>query len=298
MPATQLNLSEKHPTRLGNRACCYCGTHLANADRTEDHVIGRRFVPVGSLAGSWNLIVQSCSACNLKKSDLEDDISSITMAYHLFGFPSMNNPDIQDEARRKAHRSKSRKTNKKVKNSSESLTFKYQASPSFSLSGSFSAPPQLTEERAGKLAMMQINAFFYLLTYQVEASAGHYWPGEFYIIQGGIKTDWGNERYLHFMRKTSGWDHRLIAVAASGFYKVEIRKHETLPCWSWAVEWNDCYRMVGFFGTVEHIESFIAEFPMLETLVIQQSASSGILFRQDQEITAGDDTLFNLQAGA
>lgn len=298
MSSARLNLSEKHPTRLDNSACCYCGARLSSADRTEDHVIGRRFVPIGSLAGSWNLIVKACSKCNLKKSDLEDDISSITMAHHLLGFTAMNNVKLQEEARRKAHRSTSRKTNKKVKDSSESISFQISPSPSLSISGNFSAPPQLTEERAGKLAMMQIMAFFFLLTYQADTNTGHYWPGEFYITQAGIKTDWGNKRFLHFMHLISSWDYRLIAVAADGFYKVEIRKHATSSCWAWAVEWNDCYRMVGLFGVVSHVDPLAAAFPMLDAQVLQHTASSRIYFRSDCGLDADQDLLFKTHADA
>ena len=42
-------------------------------------MIGRRFVPKGKLNNQWNLIVRVCIKCNNKKSDLEDDISAISM---------------------------------------------------------------------------------------------------------------------------------------------------------------------------------------------------------------------------
>jgi hypothetical protein len=60
---------------LDNVTCPYCGTALTSKTRTKEHVIGRRFVPVGSLDREWNLILQACGPCNRHKADLEDDIS-------------------------------------------------------------------------------------------------------------------------------------------------------------------------------------------------------------------------------
>src|SRR5437870_4164459 len=41
--------------RLDNVTCPYCGTDVT-VEREEEHVIARRFVPKGTLAGLWNLV--------------------------------------------------------------------------------------------------------------------------------------------------------------------------------------------------------------------------------------------------
>src|SRR5689334_12269149 len=64
---------------LNNITCPYCGIDLVQQNAIKEHVVGRRFVPKGKLAHSWNLILQACRQCNEKKSDLEDDISAISL---------------------------------------------------------------------------------------------------------------------------------------------------------------------------------------------------------------------------
>ena len=52
---------------LKNKTCIYCGTSQVADSTTWEHVIGRRFVPKGTLNGRWNLIAQCCSPCNEKR---------------------------------------------------------------------------------------------------------------------------------------------------------------------------------------------------------------------------------------
>jgi hypothetical protein len=70
---------------LDNETCVYCGIELSPEIDTEEHVVGRKFVPKGKLDGEWNLIVHACRACNRKKAELEDDISAITMQPDTLG---------------------------------------------------------------------------------------------------------------------------------------------------------------------------------------------------------------------
>ena len=65
--------------RLDNITCPYCGIALTNETSSKEHVIGRHFVSKGTLHGNWNLIVNACNSYNGIKSDLEDDISAITL---------------------------------------------------------------------------------------------------------------------------------------------------------------------------------------------------------------------------
>src|SRR5438067_12808695 len=64
---------------LKNETCVYCGSELTAGNCTKEHVIGRKFVPKGKLHEEWNLIVRACTSCNHTKSDLEDDISAISL---------------------------------------------------------------------------------------------------------------------------------------------------------------------------------------------------------------------------
>jgi 5-methylcytosine-specific restriction endonuclease McrA len=74
--------------KLNNVTCVYCGVRLdalKPAGVDKDHVIGRRFVPKGKLAGQWNLVVRVCKPCHKHKSDLEDDLSAISMHPDTWG---------------------------------------------------------------------------------------------------------------------------------------------------------------------------------------------------------------------
>src|SRR5258707_376485 len=107
---------------LANMTCPYCGIRRSDDAPFEDeHVIGRRFVPKGALANSMNLIVQACRACNGEKSDLEDEISAVTLQPAI-GDPHPD-PVLSSEAARKAGGSYSRQTKKLVADSYENKTF-------------------------------------------------------------------------------------------------------------------------------------------------------------------------------
>jgi hypothetical protein len=114
--------SPKKAILLRNRNCVYCGVDLnKDTGSTREHVIGRRFVRKGSLSSQWNLIVRACELCNRTKSDLEDEISAISMQPDLFGqFPS-EDERLKFASSRKADRSFSRRTKKRIGDSKETL---------------------------------------------------------------------------------------------------------------------------------------------------------------------------------
>jgi len=60
----------------------YCNERFdgANVVATKEHLVGRNFVPRGSLDGgpSFNFVFNPCHACNNDKSTLEGHVSAIT----------------------------------------------------------------------------------------------------------------------------------------------------------------------------------------------------------------------------
>jgi hypothetical protein len=72
-----LRLPTPHDLSLRNYNYIYCCRLLTKATHTREHVIGRNFVPRRTL--DINLIAWACVQCNNDKSDLEDDISLISM---------------------------------------------------------------------------------------------------------------------------------------------------------------------------------------------------------------------------
>ncbi len=287
-----LHVNASRPLVLQNQTCPYCGNSLSRRVRTKEHVIGRRFVPRGALNQYWNLILWACHRCNRQKSDLEDDISAITMHFHTAGLHGMNDAVIQKEALRKGAKSVSRHTRKPVVESSTSLRVRASLGPSVELTGSFTAPPQLEDNRAYDLARLQMTAFFYFLTYDPNSNLGHWWRGGFYPIHGTIKSDWGNPLHRAFMKETIDWDYRLIVTTASGYYRAVIRRHPSAECWSWAVEWNDCYRLVGFLGEVEPAKVIAAGFPALPVHSVAEAPNRWLRYRAEEPLPEHEDTLF------
>jgi hypothetical protein len=67
-----------------NQYCLYCGAAVgAQPDAvpsTKEHLIGRRFVPPGTLDGdSFNFIFRACNVCNQRKSTAERHLSTVSL---------------------------------------------------------------------------------------------------------------------------------------------------------------------------------------------------------------------------
>src|SRR4051794_22769158 len=73
----QTSCSRTKPLR--NVRCVYCGKEFSDAGKQKEHVVGRDFVPRGTLENAANVICFACEQCNGFKSDFEDDIAVITM---------------------------------------------------------------------------------------------------------------------------------------------------------------------------------------------------------------------------
>jgi hypothetical protein len=292
MNTTRIPETQLRGRPLQNITCPYCGVELHTCSKTKEHVVGRRFVPVGTLNNNWNLIVWACQKCNRRKSDLEDDISAISMHLHTVGLPSMSDLGAQTEARRRSLKSVSRKTGKVIAASNVELHGSARLVGNAELTFRFNGPPQFDNERARELARLQMMAFFYFLTYDKTTRLGHFWKGGFYPVHSTIKSDWGNPLHRSFMSQCRHWDYRLILSTAGGYYRALIRRHPVEECWSWAIEWNHCYRMVGYFGDLEPAEKLAAELPPLRAQSILEAPNTWIRYRVDQPLAENDDILF------
>jgi hypothetical protein len=117
-------------------------------------------VPKGSLNQSPNVILQSCLPCNNRKSDLEDEISALTMYPDLVrGFEGMGEA-VKAEALRKLEKSRSRSTGKLVKDSSRDHSFSGKPLPGLAMSVSMTSPPQMEDQRVYELALYQVRGLF------------------------------------------------------------------------------------------------------------------------------------------
>lgn len=221
---------------LRNETCPYCGVMLTPKKRTKEHVVGRRFVPRGSLHQHWNLIVWACEPCNQRKGTLEDDLSAISMHPDVTGAHVRDDVRLRAEAARKAQKSISQRSGKAVAVSQEELVITATPIPGIEFKFNLISAPQADDARIIELARMQMMAFLYWITIQAGEVNGRFWQGSFMPLPPVRRADWGNDRLRFFMSTTASWDPALLAVTADGYFKVAIRKHLKELVWSWALD--------------------------------------------------------------
>jgi hypothetical protein len=278
---------------LENITCPYCAADLGPANSDRDHLIGRRFVPRGSLDRSWNLILQACKVCNNRKSDLEDDISAITMQPDAAGRFARDDERLVVDAQRKSAKSISRLSGKTVLASSETVSIKTDLMPGVKSEFTFEGPPQLGHERAMELARFHLSGLFYWLTFQESESKGYYWLGDGFLLQVSTREDWGNDEAVGFMNLVSKWQCRLVVSAADGFFKAAFRRHpDDKTCWSWALEWNERVRTVGFLGDSAVVHEIAMSLPKLRRQSLETSDGRKFRFRTESALSPDLDCLF------
>lgn len=280
------------PKILRNETCCYCRHSLAERPFDKEHVIGRSFVPKGTLHQAWNLIAFACKACNGAKSDLEDDLSLLTLQHCPRAGIDVGRDQLIERTLEKATRSFSRKTKKPVSESAEESSIELPLGPGGNYSFTFISPPQAEDERAFKLAYLQAVAFFYALTYDEVKRQGSFWPGAgFFPADCAARQDWGNPVQKWFMLKVAPWPLRLGVVTAQGFFKAAIRRHPEAALWSCAIEWNEGMRVVSLMGDEATARDAAVDMPplfgvddpaiRLENRVIRMRSEVPILERED-----------------
>ena len=287
-----IELSLNESIILNNITCIYCGQELNEDTTSKEHVIGRRFVPKGTFNNHWNLIVRACKSCNAIKSDLEDDISAITMQPNVFGHHSDESETLFKEAERKAKNSYSQFTRKSVSESQENFQIKSSFNKSVNFTFNIISAPQIECNRIYDLARMHIMAFFYFITFNAESKKGGFWKDGFYPIQATQKLDWGNDLQIAFMKTVIKWKPRWFGCTANGFFKSCIRKHPSKNCWSWSVEWNKNYRVIGFFGDMDTAQQEVDDFPDLSFKQISQENNEHYSFREEKQLTEINDIMF------
>lgn len=277
---------------LKNETCVYCGRQHTPETRTKEHVIGRRFVPRGALDGWWNLIAFACRVCNGKKSDLEDDLSALTMQPTPLGAHPVDDDRLRAESSRKG-RSVSRRTGKPVAASRETIEVKMPFGPGVNFTFTLVAAPQVDPQRAFELARLQLMGFFYFLTYNKEDGRGFFWPHTFSPFASALRSDWGNAHFVAFADAVKEWEPRLVGTTADGYFAVAIRRHPSAETWSWALEWNMGYRLIGFFGEREPAQAIVDAFPPLPMQAGHEDANGGWRVRTEVALEESEDQLFS-----
>ena len=286
------------PIRLNNLTCIYCGrrfSHDGGGRRTKEHVIARKFVPCGVLDGCWNLIAWACLKCNGEKAKVEEHVSAITMQPTVFGKYATNDSYLPEEARRKAFGSKSRRTGKLVAASNEEVALEGELLRGLNIKFNVTAPPQIDEEQAWKLAKFQAGAFFYMITYDRQSRTGRFWLGPFGPVGVFRKGDWGNRQIRGFEELTRPWPPCVHAEGAEGYFRMLLRRApDDVPVWAWALEWNHSHRIFGFCGAEERIKSLFQRIPPLEWQWVREPSGATFRFRLEVPLASEDDHFFEV----
>jgi len=246
---------------LSNQYCLYCHRPVCAGDMAsnKEHLIGRSFVPDGSLDGgrAFNFIFRACVECNKEKAEAERHISSVS----LFTSTGRVDENVNALANRKAAKDfHPIQQGKLVKDASveESVEItKGNFSAKFGLIG----PPQLDPSYVRLLAFRHIQGFFSLITSDNPTVAegtrllphDHWWFGGSYP-----HLDWGNIRIKEMAQRVNAWETPLNIVTANGFFKAVIRCAPNADGpWFWALEWNKSWRSFGgIFNTQNHPAEF------------------------------------------
>lgn len=117
-------------------------------------------------------------------------------------------------------------------------------------------------------------------------------------LQPVRRADWGNEQLRFFMSETKEWDWRVHAITADGYFKLTIKKHPERLNWSFAVEWNESYRIVGFFGDTDGLIELRDNVPELAMETIHAKDDDWIRQRLEVPVSDEDDILFDPPADA
>lgn len=283
---------------LRNVTCAYCGCLFeGEISPTKEHVIGRRFVPKGSLKAQWNLVLNVCEDCNRQKAMLEDDISAITMMPDAWGRYAVDDDRLREEVARKAVNSRSRRTGKAVAESQEKLAIDGSFG-SLSFTVNFVGPAQVENARLFRLARFQFEAFVYFITYNAETRRGSFVSGVFCPLVAAQRLDWGAPHLRWFMDATCSWKARVHGIGADGFYKLMIRRNSSAPVWSWATEWNHSYRVAGFAGEEAGIRSLLVTLPAQRMEIVRQTETERIRMRLETALPAEADDLFTVSPPA
>lgn len=273
---------------LRNKTCIYCGTPLTAVSATEEHVIGRRFVPKGKLNGEWNLIVLACGPCNGRKAALEDDISAILLQPNGFGELVVDDPYLAQEATRKG-KTTHRKTGKPVKDSRTDFSVPMPMNARCSFKFGFIGPPQLDPKRVAQLAWHHVTAFTYLTTFNQSTRMGRFATGGLCIFDQASQRDWGNVIQREFARATARWKLQCGVRTAGGYFKAVFRQHPSAVCRSFGLEWNRNLRIVGMLGDSAAVDAFAADLPEH----CYRSLDTGTRYREEIPLVPEMDTLFS-----
>ena len=247
-----------------NQFCLYCGAYVGGGSITasnEEHLIGRRFVPKGTMENSFNFSFRCCVSCNGRKADIERHVSSFT----LLSSPSLETNEIARlSAESKAYDDYHPETKVTMGDAIEqqSLEFEYGGA---TIKLGFTCRTPAASNYIPELAIYHIQGLFSLITsnglppdHNIQLIS----KDEIQVHKIYPHTDWGNPELVEIIRRAA-----LLPVCTSlhtgqGHFRACLRQSEN-GGWFWALEWNKSLRVVGSIYTVEEVTSLFMDLPEL-----------------------------------
>ena len=171
---SMIRLPTSRTLTIPNEICAYCGIALLSSNRSRDHVLSRKFVPHGTLHNSCNIGIWTCKKCNGFKSELEDDISAITMLIGPDGKFARDDERLINTSARKQKGAISKATKRRVAESHPEMKADIPFGAGL-FSFNFVAQPTIEEQRAARLAWLQIQGIWFYQTYDPAAKRGKFW---------------------------------------------------------------------------------------------------------------------------
>ncbi len=232
----------------GNKVCLYCNEQFdgINVIATKEHLIGRNFVPRGSLNGgsSFNFIFKACRRCNNDKSGLEGHVSAVTQ---LMSPAVAENAEFSARAGEKSRGEIHPWTGRPVAESFHKPTLKFQGH-GLEITTSFTGPPQLDRAMLNRLALRHVQGMYALCTNadHTAQSLTLLYPGWVTILGEYARGDWGNSQALAAFERVRDWKTYVRIVTAGGCFQGVLRRDDAeMGTWFWALEWNRYVRVIG-----------------------------------------------------
>lgn len=281
-----------------NQWCPYCsrlvglGSELAS---DKEHLIGRKFVPTGSLAnGAWNFIFRACRDCNAFKAEVERHISSVTL------FTSCGRTDDANLDALAVHKaSKDFHPDLRgvpVADAGMENRIEVPLGPGGKLTLNLVGPPHVNPDYVRLLAIRQIQGLFALIATEDPRviDKTKVLPSDRVILFGSFNhLDWGNPQLRELERRTKEWHCCLNVDSASGFFKANLRRPPKDELgWFWALEWNRSLRIV---GAIFHASATPGWFQGLPELSWSRSRDGKGRIRRETPLAEEEDSLFSFE---
>jgi hypothetical protein len=280
------------PVKLPNKKCAYCGVPLRRSIATKDHVVGRRFVPEGTLATGFSLLVQACSPCNNRKASVENFISVITMLPDTSGKYVREDERLTRTVERKARGAISPATRRLAAQSYNKIDARIPLGGDLSLTYQGVGMPTLDDQSVALLAFFHVQGFYHFRSFHHERGYGNWLKSSRFLVLGHfMKCDWGNPQLLHFAAETAAWEITCLAKFADGYFGHLTRKKPNANLCSWVLEWNEQLRVIGLYGDEGEQRSFVDGMPPLSVFSYGDT-TNGIAMRYETPIAHNLDDLF------